>query len=449
MNTFTAAWTIAKKDLRIAVRDRAGLLLTFALPIVLVSAFGFIMKMAFGKEGGGMSRATLWIADEDQTDASRAFVVALRDAATIRAQPAPEDAPMTREQAKKKVEDGDAHHALVVGKGFAEALSAERFPDLTMYRDPDRAMESQMISIGLMTAFFSSQGHGLSPLMTARALELAGLPPEWRERTIAISKAFSTSVAGLFEEKSAGDASAEAPADAKDGPDFGAVFSQLVPVTNEDIRPPERPEIDYMLAQTVCGNAVMMLMFGLVACGSTLLREREEGTLLRLLVSGVPRMSILWGKSLLAALMGAAQLVVVFAFGSLVFGVNFLRDPITLIVISAATIFAITGFGIVIAGWARTTKQAEGMSTLIILMMSALGGAWFPVQAFDMPLIGQIVMKSTLTHWSMSAYQGMLWDTKSWTHPSMLLSIGVMLAFGIVTLAIARVLFEKRYVKAV
>jgi ABC-2 type transport system permease protein len=452
MNTFTAAWIIAKKDLSVMVRDRTGLLLTFALPIVLVSAFGFIMEMSFGKQGGGMDRATLWIADEDQTDASRAFVGALRDAPTIRAQPKAEDAPVTRDELKQKVTAGDAHHALVIGKGFADALKAERFPELTMYRDPDRALESQMIAIGLMAGFFQSQGSGLSPLLTARALELAGLPPEWHDRIVAMSRTFSTSIGSLFAEKDA--AEPAAPADgaatgAKGGPDFSAVFTQLVPVTNEDIRPPDRPEISFWLAQTVCGNAVMMLMFGLVACGQTLLREREEGTLLRLLVSGVPRASILWGKALMAAIMGAAQLLVVFAFGSLVFGVNFLRDPITLLVVSVATIFAIVGFGIVIAAWAKTMKQAEGLSTLVILMMSALGGAWFPVQMFDMPLVGQIVMRCTLTHWAMSAYQGMLWNTKSWTDPTMLLSIGVLLGFGLITLAIARSLFEKRYVKAV
>ena len=84
MNPLRAAWIVAKKDLALAVRDRTGLLLGFLLPIVLVGAFGFIFKVSFGKEGGGMDRATLWVADEDGTDASRAFIAALREAATIR-----------------------------------------------------------------------------------------------------------------------------------------------------------------------------------------------------------------------------------------------------------------------------------------------------------------------------------------------------------------------------
>lgn len=455
MNPLHAAWIVAKKDLALALRDRTGLLLGFLLPIVLVGAFGFIFKVSFGKEGGGMDRATLWVADQDGSDASRAFVAALREAATIRLRPEPDDEPATKDSLRKKVEGGDAHHALIIEKGFADALTAERFPPLSLLRDPDRQVESQMISIGVMSAFFASQGPGLSHLFTARALELAGLPPEWHERIVAISKTFSTTIGGLFDEKDRAAAEgvtegAEAPdaPEAKDGPDFGAMFSQLVPMTTTDVRPTGRPQISYWLAQTVCGNAIMMLMFGLVACGQTLLREREEGTLSRLLTSRLPRSSILWGKALMAALMGAAQLLVVFAFGSLVFQVNFLADPTTLFVVSAATIFAITGFGIVVAAWAKTQKQAEGLSTVIILVMSALGGAWFPIQMVDLPLAAQVVTRSTLTHWAMSSYQGMLWHAKPWTDPSMLTSLGVLVAFGAVALTVAHALFVKRYVRA-
>ncbi|MBK6941866.1 MAG: ABC transporter permease [Planctomycetes bacterium] len=449
MNSLHAAWIVAKKDLLLALRDRTGLLLGFLLPIVLVGAFGFIFKVSFGQDGGGMDRATLWVADEDGTDASRAFVAALRDAATIRLRPEPGDEPATADALRTKVEAGDAHHALIVEKGFAEALTAERFPPLSMLRDPDRQVESQMISIGVMSAFFASQGPGLSHLFTARALELAGLPPEWHDRVVAISKTFSTTIGGLFDEKdrAATDGTTTA-SDAKDGPDFGSMFSQLVPMTTTDVRPSGRPQISYWMAQTVCGNAIMMLMFGLVACGQTLLREREDGTLSRLLTSRLPRSSILWGKALMAALMGAAQLFVVFAFGSLVFQVNFLADPSTLFVVSAATIFAITGFGIVVAAWAKTQKQAEGLSTVIILVMSALGGAWFPIQMVDLPLAAQVVTRCTLTHWAMSSYQGMLWHAKPWTDASMLTSIGVLVAFGALALTTAHVLFVKRYVRA-
>ena len=45
------------------------------------------------------------------------------------------------------------------------------------------------------------------------------------------------------------------------------------------------------------------------------------------------------------------------------------RDPITLLVLSVTWAAAATSFGMLIAAWARTTKQAEGLSTVLILLM--------------------------------------------------------------------------------
>jgi ABC-2 type transport system permease protein len=190
----------------------------------------------------------------------------------------------------------------------------------------------------------------------------------------------------------------------------------------------------------------MMLLFGLVACASLLLAEREGGTLRRLLLAPSDRAAILGGKFLFTATIGALQLVVLFTFGTLVFDLDVLRDPATFLVVTLSLLVAATAFGMLIGAWARTTKQAEGVSTLLILVMSALGGAWFPLQMLDLAPPIRFVMGCTLTHWAVSAYQGMFWYGKSFTDPSMLASIGVLWGFAIVATVIARGLFQKRYV---
>ncbi len=442
MNLWKAAWTIARKDLRIYFRDRTGMLLGFALPLVLVGAFGFVMKFAMGKEGG-LEKSTLWVADLDGSPKSREFVEALRGASTVRVQPKPGEKAPSAEELRKKVEDGEAHHALLVEAGFGEAIEGGRLPRLRMFRDPGREMESQMISVGLLQAFFSTAGGKSAPILTARALQLMGLPEEWHERILAIATGFSSGVEGLFT-----DAEKEGRlGDGNGGPDFQSVMTDFVPVERVDLKPPGRPKnLSYMLAHVVSGTGVMMLMFGLVACASLLIREREQKTLDRIRLAAAPGDSLLLGKVLFAGICGALQLVLLFAFGSLVFDVSALRDPATLIVVSLATLLAINAFGMLIATWAGTQKQAEGVSTLIILVMSALGGAWFPVQLFDLPLPAQIVTKCTLTHWAVSAYQGMFWYGKAWTDPAMLGKLSVLLAFALVAGLAARALYRRRYV---
>jgi len=121
------------------------------------------------------------------------------------------------------------------------------------------------------------------------------------------------------------------------------------------------------------------------------------------------------------------------------------RDPVTLLVHSLAVTAAVTSFGLLVAAWARTSKQAEGVSTLIILVMSCLGGSWFPLQAFAVPAPVELAMKSTLTHWAVSGYQGMFWHGLAWTDPAMLRKLAVLLGFAIFAGLAANALFRKRY----
>ncbi|MEW6741804.1 MAG: ABC transporter permease [Planctomycetota bacterium] len=452
MTLLHATWTLAKKDLRVFVRDRTGMALGFGLPVILVLAFGFVYKIAFGGQGS-MSKTTLWAIDLDQSDASKAFVAALAKSPTVTRRPRDGETPPDRDTLRKKVEDGEAHHALVIEAGFGATLAEGRFPRMTMFRDPDRGLESQLVSIALMQAFFSAGAEKLAPLLTTRALELSGLPEEWRDRILSLSTTFTKSVEALFVqaegEGKLRDSNTEEGTDGSgSGINFTSVMSDMIPLERIDIKPPERPkQLSYMLAHNVSGISVMMLMFGLVACGTLLLQEREQGTLQRLMVLAMPRSSILWGKFLFTAIMGACQLVVMFGVGELAFKVSILRDLSTLIVLSLALLIAVTSFGVLIAALARTQKQAEGLSTIIILVMSAVGGAWFPIQMVDLPLAGEIAAKCTLTWWAMSSFQGMLWYGKSWTDPTMLRDVGVLLAFAIVASLTALLAFRRRFLR--
>lgn len=229
--------------------------------------------------------------------------------------------------------------------------------------------------------------------------------------------------------------------------DFSSFMEEMVPLELVDIVPPGRSRnLSYQLAQSVSGVTVMMLMFGLMACGSMLLQEREGGTLPRLLVASIPRSSVLWAKFLFSAVVGMIQLSVLFTYGNLVFRIEAFRDPVTLFILSLTWTAAATSFGMVIAAWARTTKQAEGVATLLILVMAALGGCWFPIQMMDLPVAAEIITRSTLTYWAMTGYQGMFWEQWSWTHPKMLLALGIQWGFAVAAATLALWFYRRRYV---
>jgi ABC-2 type transport system permease protein len=446
MNTWSAAVLIARKDLNLYRRDRTGLLLGLLLPILLVAVFGSVMKFAFGGEGG-IPRVTIWVCDEDDTAASQKFIAALREVSMLSVQPRVKQEARTAEDLRSLVVDGEAHHALVVGKGFGEALANATEPQLTLVRDPGRHMESRLIGIGLMQAMMSAGDGKSMSWMMGSMMQRFGMSDEGVDR-MRTGMDVIQNLIGMF--ASGSEPKLRAP-DAGDVDtkriDMTSMFEQMVPVTKEDVSPPARPKnLGFQLAQSVSGMTVMMLMFGLMACSSMLLIERDQGTLRRLLVSRAPRHAVLLGKFLFCFIVGMIQLLVLFAFGELVFSIGAFRDPLTLLALSVTWAAAATSFGILISVWAKTAKQAEGVSTLLILVMAALGGCWFPIQMADLPWYGEVITRSTLTYWAMEGFQGMFWHQKSWTDPVMLRSMGVLWGFVVIAGGLSWRLWRRRFV---
>lgn len=439
MQLFSTALILARKDLRLFFRDRTGVLLGFLMPAALVTIFGYIMGLMGGDGGGSpMSRASIWVADAEQSVESQEFVSALRGSSFLRVRPRMDESGALSESApsgedlRQQVIDGEINHALLIEKGFADALTKGETPPLTMVRDPGRQLESQMTGLGVMQALSEVSQGRVFTMMIGQRMRDAGLPDLAIERMQQISDEQRG-----FIGQTAGDGS---------GFDMMSMFSGQGLMQTEDHAPPERPQnVSYMQAQAVGGIAVMMVLFGLTAVSSTLLTERKQGTMRRLLSLPVPPGAILLGKGLATGLIGLLQLVMLFVIGELLFNIGIWRDPLTLGALIVSTVAAATAFGLLIASWARTPKQAEGMSTLLILVMSCLGGSWFPLQMLDLPMPVEVAMRLTINHWSVSGFQGLFWNTQSLADAPIQLSVGVLWLFAAIASALALRLFRKRY----
>ena len=275
-------------------------------------------------------------------------------------------------------------------KGYADALAAGKEPPLRLVRDPGREMEAKLVGVGLMQAVMAAADGTAMPWLMASVMRRQGMTEAGIER-VRVGMDLVQTVVGKFVAGSEPDLR-KPGAQPGAGFDMGSMFIDLVPVTREDVVPPARPkQLGYQLAQSVAGMTVMMLMFGLMACSSTLLQERDQGTLRRLLVSRASRGSLLLGKFLYCFVIGLLQLAVLFTWGEVMFGVGAFRDPLTLAVLAITWAAAATTFGMLIATWAHTQKQAEGLSTMLILVMAALGGCWLPIQVAELPTWATVV----------------------------------------------------------
>jgi ABC-type multidrug transport system permease subunit len=108
-----------------------------------------------------------------------------------------------------------------------------------------------------------------------------------------------------------------------------------------------------------------------------------------------------------------------------------------------ATSFAVSSIGIFLAAIAKSRQQAQNLSTIIILVMSAVGGSMIPL--FIMPSILQKIALLSVNYWGIQGFYDLFWRVLPLQ--DILPKILILISIGIVlTLASIR-LFKKRISK--
>ncbi len=131
----------------------------------------------------------------------------------------------------------------------------------------------------------------------------------------------------------------------------------------------------------VPGMAIMFVfMVGGIGGAELIIGEKEKGTFKRNLLAPISRASFLGGKLLANFLIGCIQLMVLFAVGVYVFGMEIYGSVLLLALISAPTIMFAVGLGLLISSLTRSHEGASAAVMGIVFPMCALGGVWWPAE---------------------------------------------------------------------
>jgi ABC-2 type transport system permease protein len=178
-----------------------------------------------------------------------------------------------------------------------------------------------------------------------------------------------------------------------------------------------------MLSYYSGAMSVMFLMFGAMFGAFSLVRERDNWTLPRMLMTPTSSAQILGGKLAGVFLIGMAQFAVLFAFTSAM-GVKW-GDPIAIGLLATSTVGAATGLSIFIAAVAKTVRSVSGIAQIIIQAMAALGGSFMPVATF--PTWMQPLHYFSVNGW---AIDGILAVMRGGNVAAVLPNVGALLAIA-------------------
>jgi ABC-2 type transport system permease protein len=183
---------------------------------------------------------------------------------------------------------------------------------------------------------------------------------------------------------------------------------------------------------------VMFLLFTASGAAGALLDEAESGTLDRVLSSRVTMTSLMLGKLTYNSLLAFTQLVVMFLWGWAVFKLDFWSHIPGFIVMGVCTALAVASFGMLLASVCKTRAQLGALSTLIILIMSSIGGSMFP--RFLMPEAMQKAGLLTINAWAIDGFTKIFWRdlpvSDLW--PQVLVLLGIAVVLFVIARRVAR-----------
>ncbi|MBI1758432.1 MAG: ABC transporter permease [Actinobacteria bacterium] len=157
----------------------------------------------------------------------------------------------------------------------------------------------------------------------------------------------------------------------------------------------------------VPGMAVLFSFYCTTYVGMGFFREHEWGTWDRLRASMARPAEIVVGKSVPTLLIGAAQLLVLWLAGVVLYGLRshgtLLDGVVGVIAVSASLVLATLGLGIALTALCRTLEQLSVAANLGAIVFGGLGGAFVSVDV--LPGWARVLAPYTPQHWALTGYR--------------------------------------------
>ena len=404
-------WYIARKDLLEAFKDRGGIILLLVVPLALITVVGLAFGNVFGSSSSQIS-IDVAVSNQDNGYVGKAIVDALNintKQLVIHIHRYSDPVSVSQQVANSNVNAG-----IVIPAGTSDALSADvqngtpptnlvKFYSLPSNNDARITITQQIVS-----SVMSQLAAGSAAV--SQVNHVCSQPGNRCTPGTLNSAAISASV-GQASSVAAQQAVTSLPAG--QAPHIGQ-FDQILP-----------------------GYAIFFALFSINAAAATILQEKEDGTFRRLLIAPVQKYALLGGKLLAQFLLTLIQLAILFGIGYLVFHIHIGNWPAVIALLLGAS-FAATGLGILLVSLVKTRRQLPPVVTLVTLITSAIGGAWWPL--FIEPTWMQQIAKIGLTAWAMEGLNNVMLFGKGFS--GALPDILGLFAYGLICFLIAMRFFR-------
>jgi ABC-2 type transport system permease protein len=434
-----------KKELLILLRDKGGLAVLFLMPMVLVMVVSLVQNNVLEEISG--TRIDVVLLDSDGGDLGGRLETLLGRVPALNLLKDDDGRPITKETAFRKIETGEYQFLIEIGEGASRQLEARCLKEAkAAFSGNSAADTASNEEAAIPVALYSAPTvQGAVRGLINQALERAVFAVETEIKLSAFSTVMAKKMERALYEIDPLSMGTSRESLAFESPEEWFQES-MVTIREASVGASGEMQIPNAVQQNVPAWTLFGIFFICVPFSGALIRERQEGIMMRLFTVPVSFSVIIGGKII-------AYLMICFVQGALMllagkyflplFGTPALamgQTPLGLFLVMACAAFAAIGYGLLLGSVARNYEQASMFGAVSVVVAAALGGIMVPL--YVMPHWMQTVSAVSPLSWGMAAFLELF--VKGGTVGSIQGELVLLFLFGIAATSVALWQLRKR-----
>ena len=413
------------KEFLLLKRDLGGLITLFVMPLVLIIAVTVIQDSTFKTFSD--AKIPILLVDNDNGKVSKTVYDNLQQSTIFTVVTKIDNEPITESIAKEAVFNGKYQLAIIIPKKLSVDLQTKI----------DQNVEKITSNLGMTDTLAKAEKSAIVNQKEVKLYFDPAVQMSFKNAVMSsvdkmISQIETKSIYATFQEQ-LGDGSVSF-----EQKSFIS-FKEIVPkVNDEDIIPNS-------VQHNVPAWTLFAIFFIVIPLSINIVKEKTQGTFVRLRTNPVPNAIVLAGKTVAYLIICMIQFYMMVAVAIFLFphlGLPSLNVEGHLLMMSVVALFAgfaAIGFGILLGTIAKTQEQSAPFGATSVIILAAIGGVWVPV--FAMSKTMQIIAESSPMNWGLNAFYDVLLRNGSLL--DILPEISLLFLFFIITTTIA-LLYDKK-----
>ncbi len=381
-----------KKEILLLWRDKVGLSILFVMPMALIFVMTLIQDSAF--KSMNEKGIPIIFVNNDNDSLGILIEQGLRNNDICTFTDSIDGKPATTELAQKAVSEGKFLVGIVIPKGATDAI---------------RKNVTQLVSETLNGEDSAQK----NKIQLADSVEITILIDPIAKKSFLISVTsslheFISEVKTKIMFQTFSEQIAEVIPDKQNTPKNSYKKSQIIKYKEVYASKTEDKIVPNAVQHNVPAWTIFAMFFIAIPLSGSIMKEKNEGSVFRLHTMPTPYLLLINGKIIVYVMVCLIQFLLMLSVGQIflpMLGLPALvlgNSLMGIFILTLATAFAATGYGVMVGTLATTEHQAAIMGSLSILLLSALGGIWVP--SYVMPEVMRNISAWSPLNWSLEGF---------------------------------------------